>query len=134
MNKVESMWGTCDGKGIIFTRIHDTEWICDVPPDLSDGRYIVEIWAGLTSGGIIYTTAILYMFDGKCVSLEMVNDGVYVIIKLTDYVERLKQDDHIVSISEYTVRLIEDCMKVVISWKYVENLKNSIFTKVKKDI
>lgn len=134
MNKVESMWGTCDGKSIIFTRVHDNEWICDVPPDLSDGRCIVEIWAELTSGGVIYTTAILYMFDGKCVSLEMVNDGVYVIIKLTDYVERLKHDDHIVSIGEYTVRLIEDCMKVVISWKYVENMKNSIFTKVKKDI
>lgn len=134
MNKVEYMWGTCDGKGIVFTRITDTEWICDVPPDLTDGRYIVEIWAELTSGGVIYTTAILYMFDGKCVSLEFVNDGIYVIIKLTDYVERLKQDDYVVSMSEYTVRLVEDGLKVVISWNNIEKLKNLISTKAKKDL
>ena len=124
MNKVESMWGTCDGKGIIFTRVTDTEWICDVPPDLIDGRYIVEIWAKTYSGSIIYTTAILYMFDGKCVSLEFVNDGIYVIIKLAGYVARLKQDDLLVKMSNYTVRLIDDGIKVVISWKNVENLKN----------
>lgn len=134
MNKVEYMWGTCDGKGIIFTRVHDTEWICDVPPDLVDGRYIVEIYAELTSGGVIYTTAILYMFDGRCVSLEFVNDGIYVIIKLTDYVARLKQDDYVVSVSDYTVRLIEDGLKVVISWNYTEKLKNLTFTRVKKDL
>lgn len=114
MAKIESMWGTCDGYGIIFTQVSDRVWTCDVPPDLSDGTYIVEIYARTYSGFIIYTTAVLYMCDSRCVSLELVNDGIYVVIKPIDYDIKVLKDTVDVCVTEYNVKLIDDGIKVVI--------------------
>lgn len=111
---IESMWGTCDGHGIVFTQVSYDTWTCDVPADLEDGKYIVEIFARTHTGFMLYTTAVLYMCDSKCVSLELMNDGYYVVIKTVDYDVKVLQDDIDVRMNEYTVKLLDDVIKVVV--------------------
>ena len=84
---VISMWGICDGKNIIFTPQNETaeDWECIVPADFKDGTYVVEIWAMAETGYIIYTTAILYLCDGRYVTLEMDADDYMVCISSDDY-------------------------------------------------
>ena len=114
MHKIEAVWGTCDGHGIVFTQVSNDIWTCDVPADLSDGKYIVELYARNQSGMTIYTTAILYMFDSKCVSLELINDGVYVVFGSSNLNVKLLDDVIDVCMVAYSVKLLEDMMKVVI--------------------
>lgn len=108
------MWGTCDGNEIIFTQVSHDTWTCDVPADLDDGKYIVEIYAKTYTSFMLYTTAVLYMCDSRCVSLELVNDGVYVLIKTINYDVNVLQDDVKVCTSKYDVKLLNDCIKVVV--------------------
>ena len=114
MNKIEMVWGTCDGYGILFTQVSNDTWICDVPADLSDGMYIVEIYARTFGGVTIYTTAILHMFDSKCVSFKFMNDGVYVAIKTININIELVKEDVEVRLSTYNIKLLDDMIKVVI--------------------
>lgn len=113
MNKIEAVWGTCDGKGIFFTQVSNDTWACDVPPDLEDGTYYVEIYGRTQSGVIIYTTAILHMFDSKCVLFEMVDDGVYIAIRSNDIDVKIVKDEIEVCIAAYSVELLKDMFKVV---------------------
>jgi len=110
---IEAVWGTCDGYGIVFTQVSNDTWTCEVPADLSDGTYYVEIYARAKSGVVIYTTAILHMFDSKCVSLELVDDGFYIIIKANDIDVKIVKDEIEVYIAAYSVELLKDMFKVV---------------------
>ena len=71
---IVSMYGTCDGKDIVFQNVSGEQWQCIVPSDFSDGTYVVEIWAVTDTEFVIYTTAILYLCDARCVRLELVDD------------------------------------------------------------
>lgn len=113
MNKIQSVWGTCDGYGIIFTQVSDDTWSCDVPADLDDGTYIVEIYAKTYSGITIYTTAILHMFDSKCVSLQLIDDGFYVAFRSVDIDVNVVEDSVKVYMVSCNVRLLDDMLKVV---------------------
>lgn len=71
---IVSVYGTCDGKEIVFHKVTGEQWQCVVPADLSDGTYVVEIWAVAYEGFVVYTTAILYMCDARFARLELVDD------------------------------------------------------------
>lgn len=77
---VEEMYGLCDGKSIIFKYVGEGLWETIVPADMDDGKYIVEIYARLFTGDIIYYAAVLYICDSRFVSLTPIEDGNYVII------------------------------------------------------
>ena len=100
---IVSMYGTCDGKDIIFGKVTEEHWTCTVPADFADGTYVVEIWAELDNGDTIYTTAILYMCDSRFVSLEMMDDDIEVRV-LADRVTA-----H-VKCGEYVVRVVKRCL------------------------
>ena len=100
---IVSMYGTCDGKEILFGKVTEEQWTCEVPADFADGTYVVEIWAALDNGDTIYTTAILYMCDSKFASLEMMDDGIEVRV-LADVVMAHVESDR------YIVRVVKRCM------------------------
>lgn len=97
MTKIKEMYGTCDGKSILFKYMGRDEWQCIVPADFSDGTYIVDIWAKSQLGQLIYYTAILYMCDGKAVSLQAKKDDVIVVITdnrtFADYIKRISVEN-----------------------------------------
>jgi len=78
---IEEMYGSCDGRNILFQHIGGNEWQCIVPADFDDGTYVVEIYAKTKTGSIVYYTAVLYMSNGKVVSLQAQKDDVIVIIR-----------------------------------------------------
>lgn len=94
MTNIIEMYGKCDGKDILFKNVGRDEWECTVPADFNDGTYIVEIWAKSQTEELIFYTAVLYMSDGKVVSLQAQKDDVVVII--TDNRHFAKCIDHIV--------------------------------------
>lgn len=106
------MYGTCDGKDIVFSKVADEQWICIVPADLADGTYIIEIWAETVHGYTIYTTAILYMCDSKCVSLKILDDWFKVHILSHSVTVRVKPDNLKVCImkDKYIVKVVEKCI------------------------
>ena len=109
---VVRMYGTCDGKDIVFSKVADGQWICIVPADLADGTYIIEIWAETVHGYTIYTTAILYMCDSRCVSLEILDDGFKVHIMTDRLIACVKPDNLKVCImkDKYMVKVVEKCI------------------------
>lgn len=80
MIAIEKMYGICDGEDIIFENIGGNDWQAIVPADFQDGTYVVEIYAKAYTGELIYYSAVLFMSDGRFVSLQPFNDGFYTII------------------------------------------------------
>ena len=82
-----AMYGHCDSFDVTYTKINENLWITDVPPDLSDGRYIVDIYGLDETGYIAYWTGILYMFDSRVVMLELMCDCGGLFWDSTDEIE-----------------------------------------------
>lgn len=80
MIAIEKMYGICDGEDIIFENIGGDNWQAIIPADLNDGTYVVEIYAKAYTGEFIYYTAVLYMSDGRFVSLQPQKDEFYAVI------------------------------------------------------
>ena len=76
---VAEMWGTCDGIGITFREVNG-RWVCEVPADLDDGMYVLELWARSYTDVIVYHTAIMYLCDSKCTYFEILDDDILVTI------------------------------------------------------
>ena len=69
-----AMYGHCDSFDVTYTKIGGNLWETEVPADLSDGKYVVEIYGIDETGFIVYWTGILYMFDSRVVMLELLPD------------------------------------------------------------
>jgi hypothetical protein len=80
MIAIEKMYGICDGQNIIFENVGWNDWQAIVPADFQDGTYVVEIYAKAYTGELIYYSAVLFMSDGRFVSLQPFDDGFYTII------------------------------------------------------
>lgn len=85
MSRLRRAWGTCDGADIIFREIEEDAWTAEVPADLQDGQYIIEIWGETFTGYVIYTTAVLYLCDSRFVGLRLMEDGIFVRIGTKEY-------------------------------------------------
>ena len=60
---VVSLTGTVDSVPVIFTKTDDDLWETVVPPDLKDGRYIVELIATDDAGNQTYKIAELWVWQ-----------------------------------------------------------------------
>ena len=60
---VVSLTGTVDSVPVIFTKTDDDLWETVVPPDLTDGRYIVELIATDDAGNQTYMIAELWVWQ-----------------------------------------------------------------------
>lgn len=85
-------------------------WAIEAPESYSDGSYICEIWAYDDAGNIGYRTAILWMYDGKCVKIEWL-DNPYKIVYLNGGYSINVVD------TEFTLRLVESG----IATKYIDS-------------
>lgn len=73
---IVSVTGHADNFDLVFTLCKDGRWAVTVPPDLSDGMYICDIYAVNHNGEVAYWTGILYMADGACVKFDLVEDDI----------------------------------------------------------
>lgn len=70
---ITSVTGTADEHQLVFNyRLESDMWEVSVPPDMSDGRYVVTITATKDNGLTTTWRGVLYMLDGRCVRLELV--------------------------------------------------------------
>lgn len=60
------VWGKADNFDIEFKHMGGTKWQCDVPPDMKDGQYAVELRAMNEQFEQTYWTGFLYMCNGVC--------------------------------------------------------------------
>lgn len=80
------MYGHCDDFEVTYTNVGKGLWQAEVPADLSDGKYVVDIYGVDTSGYIVYWTGILYMYDSRVISLELVPGDCVIFHDSTDIV------------------------------------------------
>lgn len=81
---VASVYGTCEGHAIIFTRRGDTDlWDVDVPFD-RDGNYVVSLYAVDQAGNESYYATVLFTVQRFCISVKIleINTDVDVDLKL----------------------------------------------------
>ena len=117
MAKLQSVWGTCDGVDILFHEAEEGVWETTVPADLQDGQYIIEVWGQTATGYLVYTTAVLYLCDSRCVALSFVKDDIYVRIStavhLVTHTEKemdVRLTGHILNVSEkYSEKVVIRC-------------------------
>ena len=57
---ITSMYGHCDAFDVIYTQIGENQWQATVPPDLTDGKYVVDIYGVDNTGFLVYWAGILY--------------------------------------------------------------------------
>lgn len=62
---ITRVWGRADAFDIEFTKRSDGKWYVNIPPDLTDGQYAVELYAQNSYGERAYWTGILYMHNGR---------------------------------------------------------------------
>ncbi|MBR3767514.1 MAG: Ig-like domain-containing protein [Clostridia bacterium] len=68
---ITRVWGRADAFDIEFTQRLDGKWYVNIPPDLTDGQYAVEIYVQNIYGERAYWTGILYMHNGRaCLHLS----------------------------------------------------------------
>ncbi len=83
---ITAMHGHCDGFEVTYTKVGEGFWQAEVPADLSDGKYVVDIYAVDTTGYIAYWTGILYMYDSRVVSLKLIPESCVIFRDSTDTV------------------------------------------------
>ncbi len=116
MQELTAVWGTCDGVDILFEQSSGDTWEACVPADLQDGQYVVEIWGRTSAGYLLYTTAVLYLCDSRCVSLHFCED-ISVRVRMNDcYVTvledrmQLEQTGHLITVLErFRERVVVKC-------------------------
>lgn len=69
------MYGHCDAFDVIYTQVGENQWQATVPPDLTDGKYVVDIYGVDNTGFLVYWAGILYMYDSRFVRLELLPDS-----------------------------------------------------------
>ena len=69
------MYGHCDAFDVVYTQIGKDQWQATVPPDLTDGKYVVDIYGVDNTGFLVYWAGILYMYDSRFVRLELLPDS-----------------------------------------------------------
>ena len=62
---ITSMYGHCDAFDVVYTQIGKDQWQATVPPDLTDGKYVVDIYGVDNTGFLVYWAGILYMYDSR---------------------------------------------------------------------
>ncbi len=68
---ITRVWGRADTFDIEFSERTDGKWYVNIPPDLTDGQYAVELYAQNSYGERAYWTGILYMHNGRaCLHLN----------------------------------------------------------------
>lgn len=77
---IVSLVGRADNYNVIFNQADGGQWEATVPVDLSDGMYVIELWATDEYGNVSYYTAILYLFDGRTTYLEVIEESYQVLI------------------------------------------------------
>ena len=118
MARLRRMWGTCDGVDIIFQQIDENTWTAEVPADLQDGQYIIEVWGQTYTGRVIYTTALLYLCDSRCVALDFMEDGIYVQIGIKEYRVDCEEKEYLIQMNglmidvyeKYRVKVVMKCV------------------------
>lgn len=116
MQELTAVWGTCDGVDILFEQTGGDTWEACVPADLQDGQYVVEIWGRTSTGYLLYTTAVLYLCDSKCVSLRFCEDISVKVWTQEHYVRisedriQVEQTGHLITVSErFRERVVVKC-------------------------
>lgn len=82
---ITSMYGHCDAFDVIYTQIGENQWQATVPPDLTDGKYVVDIYGVDNTGFLVYWAGILYMYDSRLIKIELLPDSC--VIFYTDAVD-----------------------------------------------
>ncbi len=64
------VWGMADNIELELKKT-DGRWICNLPPDLVDGQYAVQLFAMRGNGSVGMWTGMLYVTNGiKCLHLN----------------------------------------------------------------
>lgn len=82
---ITSMYGHCDAFDVVYTQIGKDQWQATVPPDLTDGKYVVDIYGVDNTGFLVYWAGILYMYDSRLIKIELLPDSC--VIFYTDAVD-----------------------------------------------
>ena len=83
---VVSVMANINGNTSYCTYVGGDIWNIVVPPNLIDGSYVCEFWATDDAGNIAYTTAILWMHDGRLTCIEFIDDKYSSILREELYV------------------------------------------------
>lgn len=84
-----AMYGHCDSFDIVYEKVSEGLWQAEVPADLSDGKYVVDIFGIDDTGFIVYWSGILYMYDSRVVRLELLQDSCVIFYDSTDDIQVL---------------------------------------------
>lgn len=82
---ITSMYGHCDAFDVVYTQIGKDQWQATVPPDMTDGKYVVDIYGVDNTGFLVYWAGILYMYDSRLIKIELLPDSC--VIFYTDAVD-----------------------------------------------
>ncbi len=68
--EIVRVWGTADNIELEL-KLDNGRWICNLPPDLIDGQYAVQLFALRGDGSVGMWTGVLYVSNGiKCLHLN----------------------------------------------------------------
>ena len=117
MDKIEivRMWGYADEYEIEFVKNIGGLWQTNVPPDLHDGQYAVEIHAMAADGYVCLWTGILYMNNGQhCLHIHDTKYNIWMHLPTTNIyhlsqrstIDELEKDKHVLLKSKvYSIQL-----------------------------
>lgn len=117
------VWGTADNISLEL-KIDNGRWICNLPPDLIDGQYAVQLFAVRGNGSVGMWTGMLYIANGiKCLHLKQekytlwLNREQYSVLLNQEVIELRLLPEHLINISlspeRIKINLIKECCQNV---------------------
>lgn len=73
---VTQVWGKADSFELVFSPLGSSNehWQAEVPADLEDGQYAVELYCCDDSGNTAYWTGMLYLNNSAAVRVQIIGD------------------------------------------------------------
>lgn len=89
---VVDVWAEVNGQTCKASCSGGDVWSLIAPSDCPDGCYTCGFWAKDGAGNIAYTTAMLWVFDGKFTCIKWVEDKYRIKLLNQEYIATIKED------------------------------------------
>lgn len=87
---VVDVWADINGQTCNASCSGGDVWVITAPSDCPDGYYTCGFWAKDDAGNIAYTTAILWVLDGKLTCIKWVEDKYRVKLLNQEYIVKVE--------------------------------------------
>lgn len=110
------VWGTADNIALELKQ-NNGRWVCNLPPDLVDGQYAIQLFAMRGNGETGMWTGVLYITNGiRCLHLNKEKYTLWLMPELIRIQELMSLNEERISFiaipEKFKIQILEEKIKI----------------------